>query len=204
MTLYILIATVIASLIGFSNERFRDQLLFDPYLIETKKQWYRFVTCGFLHADTLHLGVNMLVLYSFGHAVEYQYAVLFGQHGDWIYLALYLTSIAAANVSTFYKERTNHYYRALGASGAVSAVVFASILFNPYAKLVLFFALELPAVVYCVLYIGYSWYMSKKQSGDMIHHEAHLHGALYGMLFTIVLKPSVLSYFISDLLNFFL
>lgn len=202
MTLYILIATIIISLIGFSNDRLRDQLIFDPYLIQTKKQWYRFVTCGFLHADSMHLLVNMLVLYSFGKAVEYDYAAIFGSHADWVYAVMYVTSIAAANVSTFYKERTNPYYRALGASGAVSAVVFVSILFNPYGKLILFFAIELPAVVYGVLYVGYSWYMSKKQSGDLIHHEAHLHGAFYGMLFTIVLKPAVLGYFLNQLLHF--
>lgn len=190
MTIYIIIITCAISFIGFSNPVFLQTLLFEPYSINQRKQYYRFITGGFLHADWMHLFVNMLVLYSFGQAVEYYYAGLFGPYSDVIFALLYVSAIFAANVSTYFKHQNNSSFRSLGASGAVSAIVFAFILFAPYQKLYLFFALPLPAIVYGILYLVYEYAMSKR-GNSIIHHEAHLEGAIYGILFTIVLKPMV-------------
>jgi membrane associated rhomboid family serine protease len=199
MTLIILIITGLISFAAFSQPAIIDRFVFQPYAIKHHREWYRYITSGLLHADFMHLFVNMFVFYSFGQAVEYYYKGIFGNMGSWMYVLLYVTSIFAANVSTYFKEQNNPTYRSLGASGAVSAVVFASILFNPYQPLVLMFAIEMPAILYGVLYLGYSYYMSKKDFGDNVHHEAHLQGALYGMLFTVVMKPQVLGGFIDKL-----
>lgn len=201
MTLYIIIITCIVSLIAFAQPAIMDRLIFSPYMVKSAKQWYRFFTCGLLHGDLFHLGVNMYVLYSFGNAVEYYYRNAFG-HNSWIfYLLLYVTSIFAANASTYSKQQNNPDYRSLGASGAVSAIVFAAILFNPFSKITLYFAIELPGIVLGVIYLGYSYYMSKKGSGaDNINHDAHLYGAIYGIAFTLVLKPALFSAFIHKLL----
>ena len=176
-----------------------NALIFEPFSIKHYKQYYRYVTCGMLHADFFHLFVNMFVLYSFGQAVEYYYAKLFGQAAPLIYLALYVSAIFVSNISTYYKYQNDSSYRALGASGAVSAVVFTSILFNPYAKIYLYGIVGLPGILLGVAYLGYSYYMTKKGSTDNINHEAHLQGALYGLLFTIVLKPTIFMVFINQL-----
>ncbi len=199
MTLIILIITGLISFAAFSQRSIIDRFVFQPYSIKHNREWYRFITSGLLHADFMHLFVNMFVFYSFGQAVEYYYNGIFGSNASFMYILLYVTSIFAANVSTYFKEQNNPSYRSLGASGAVSAVVFASILFNPYQPLVLLFTIQMPAILYGVLYLAYSYYMSKKDFGDQIHHEAHLQGALYGMLFTVVMKPQVISIFINKL-----
>lgn len=198
MTLYIIIVTCIVSFVGFSQPNVLNALIFEPFSIKNYKQYYRYVTCGLLHADFFHLFVNMFVLYSFGQAVEYYYAKLFGELSWLVYLLLYVTSIFAANVSTYFKHQNNSGYRSLGASGAVSAVVFAFILFDPFQKLYVFMAIPLPAIVYGFLYLGYEYYMSKRGNTN-IHHEAHLQGAIYGILFTIVLKPKVIGMFLNQL-----
>lgn len=160
------------------------------------------VTSGFQHADFLHLFINMFVLLSFGRAVEDYYALAFGTYSQWIFLLLYISAIFAANVSTLYKYQNNSAYNALGASGAVSAVVFTSILFNPFNKIYLYGIIGLPGILLGAIYLGYSYYMSKKQN-DNINHEAHFYGAVYGVLFTLALKPKVINIFIYELVNAF-
>jgi membrane associated rhomboid family serine protease len=199
MTLYIIIITTIVSLLAFNQPRLMDAFIFDPSRIQSEKQYYRFITCGLLHGDFFHLFVNMFVLYSFGQAVEYYYSKLFGQQSWIIFLILYITSIFAAHVSTYFKQQHNPTYKALGASGAVSAVVFTSILFAPFTKIYLYGIIGLPGIILGGLYLGYSYYMSKRESADNINHDAHWQGAVYGILFTIVLKPLVIRIFLNQL-----
>jgi membrane associated rhomboid family serine protease len=199
MTLYIIIITSIISLIALSNAQLMSALIFDPTLIKSKKQYYRFVTCGFLHGDFFHLFVNMFVLYSFGEAVEYYYSKVFGEHAWIIYVLLYLSSIFAANVFTYYKHQNNYSYRSLGASGAVSAVVFTSILFAPFSKIYLYGIIGLPGILLGIIYLIYSYYMSRRETTDNINHDAHWQGAVYGILFTLALKPQVFLIFINEL-----
>lgn len=199
MTIYIVILTCIISISAFYNQQLNNQLIFHPYSIKHHKQWYRFFSCGVLHADFMHLGVNMFVLYSFGQAVEMYYISAFGYPKSiFMYLLMYVSAIGAANVSTYQKYHEVSSYRSLGASGAVSAVVFAYILFRPYDKIYLYGLLGLPAIVWGVAYMVYSWYMNTK-GNDNINHEAHFFGAIYGVLFTVVFKPSLFMNFISQL-----
>ena len=199
MTLYIIIITALVSILSFSQPRITNAFVFEPFSIKHYNQYYRYVTCGLLHADFFHLFVNMFVLYSFGQAVEYYYGSIFGKNAWLMYLLLYITSIFAANVSTYFKHQNNSTYRSLGASGAVSAVVFASILFNPFAKIYVYGIIGIPGIILGIAYLAYSYYMSKKESADHINHDAHLQGAIYGILFTIVLKPEVIRIFINQL-----
>ena len=144
LTLIIIVVTVLISIKGFSDDMFRAKAMFYPYEIKEQKEWYRFLTSGFLHADWLHLIVNMYVLYMFGPILEKAYIELTGEAGRIIYLLMYLTAIAMANVSTYFKHKDYRGYAALGASGAVSAVVFAGILIWPDMELMLLF---LPIVI---------------------------------------------------------
>jgi membrane associated rhomboid family serine protease len=199
MTLYIIIITATVSILAFYQPQLTNAFVFEPFSIKHYKQFYRYVTCGLLHADFFHLFVNMFVLYSFGQAVEYYYSTIFEKNAWLMYLLLYITSIFAANVSTYFKHQNDSTYRSLGASGAVSAVVFTSILFNPFAKIYLYGIIGIPGIVLGIIYLAYSYYMGKKESGDNINHDAHLQGAIYGILFTIVLKPKVIQIFLAQL-----
>jgi len=199
MTIILILITTLVSFIGFYNNTVTSKLIFDPLAIKQNKEWWRFVTCGLLHSDFLHLFINMFVLYSFGQATEMYYSYAFGSKSTVLYLMLYISGIFAANVSTYYKYQNSPTYRSLGASGAVSAVLFTTLIFNPYAKIYLYGILGLPGILLGVAYLIYSYYMSKKE-GDHINHEAHFYGALYGILFPIAFKPALFLVFIRQLL----
>ena len=195
LTLLIIFATVGISLLAFNDANWKYKLIFSPTLIEEKKQWYRFLTCGLIHADYLHLGVNMYVLYMFGGAVEdfFHSEIL---NGDIKFIIMYILTIMLANVRTFFKERHNHHYFSLGASGGVSGIVFSYMLLDPMAELgFLFIPIPIPAFIFGPLYLLYSHYMSRK-GGDNINHDAHLWGAVAGIVLTFISYPdSVLAYF---------
>lgn len=197
LTLLIIVLTAILSIQAFNNPQLMNKLIFNPYAIHHKKQWYRFISSGFLHADWIHLGINMFVLYSFGNAVQYYYTAFFGSAGNWMFALLYVSGIFAANATTYYKNFNNPYYNALGASGAVSAVVFTSILFQPLTKIYLYGIIGIPGFIAGILYLAYSHYASQK-GGDNVNHEAHLYGAIYGIVFTLVFKPAVFRFFLNQ------
>ena len=179
-----------------------DKWMFNPYKIRQQNEWYRFITSGFIHADWMHLLVNMFVFYSFGQAVEGFYEDVFGDSWRNYYFLLYFGGMIASVLPTFNKHQENPDYNALGASGAVSAVVFAFILFQPFASIYLFAALPMPAVVYGVLYLAYCYY-SARRAQDNINHDAHFWGALFGICITLVLKPALLQYFIDQIRGVF-
>jgi len=199
MTLLIILATAGLSIPAFKNAELRSKAIFYPYLIRRNGEYYRFLTSGFLHNDWMHLLVNMFVLYSFGPYLEDLYVYFYGTTGRVFYLLFYISAIAVANLSTYFKHKNNEYYRSLGASGAVSAVVFAFIFFNPQAKLMLIF-LPIPvnAVLMGLLYIAYSYYMGRRGS-DHINHDAHLLGAVYGFGLNALLHPELLPSFLNQL-----
>jgi len=198
MTLFIIIITIVTSMLAFSKPDFTEKLILQPYLVQHKKEWFRMVTSGFLHADWLHLLVNMFVLFSFGGVVNMYYKYFFGNLGNLYFVGLYLTSIFAANVSTLFKYKDVYAYRSLGASGAVSAVVFASILFQPLSKIYLYGIIGIPGIIAGIMYLVYSQYASKKQN-DNINHDAHFYGAVYGIIYTLVFKPKIFFYFIDQI-----
>ncbi|MBL7737455.1 MAG: rhomboid family intramembrane serine protease [Chitinophagaceae bacterium] len=186
ITLIIVILTAVISFTAFSNEKVLNDMIFYPPSITQDKQYYRFITCGFIHADIAHLAFNMISLYLFGEFVEERFIDIFGNGGKILYIALYLSALAVSLIPTYLKNRNNANYRSLGASGAVSAVVFAGLMIAPYVKVGFFFIPPIiPGFVFGPLYLLISAYLDKKGGGN-INHSAHLWGALYGLAFLII------------------
>src|SRR6185436_16944432 len=181
MTLFIIVAAVIISILAFSNKELMSKLIFNPFKVSNNGEWYRFITSGFIHADWMHLFINMLVLYSFGTVVEEYYSEVFGDRYQLYYLLLYFGGLVISIAPSFAKHKKDFYYNALGASGAVAAVLFASVIFNPLGTVIVYF-IKMPAILMAVLYIGLEYYLGKK-GGDNINHDAHLWGAIFGVVF---------------------
>ena len=134
ITTIIIIITALVSIGGFSNPKIIDDLIFYPPAVSKHNQWYRFFTCGLIHADVGHLIFNMLSLYLFGRFVEDKFIEIFPDNGKWLYLLMYITSLLVCLLPTYFKNRENYSYKSLGASGAVSAVVFAGLMIAPYVE----------------------------------------------------------------------
>ncbi|HNZ43988.1 MAG TPA: rhomboid family intramembrane serine protease [Bacteroidales bacterium] len=202
MILAIIAITAVVSIIAMNNKDLFYRLKFSPYLVLHSKQWYRFFTHAFVHAGWMHLLINMWVLYLFGQVVVDNYAGLFGIKGYYYFIILYVGAILISSLPSYGKNKDNPYYNAVGASGATSAVLFASILFYPIGKIMIFpIPIGIPAFIFGILYLIYSAYMSKR-GGDNIGHDAHFWGAVYGVLFTVAIKPAVALYFIDQIRNF--
>lgn len=201
MTLFLLIITVAMSLAAFQRREILNWLIFNPYKVHRQGEWYRFLSSGLIHADWIHLLVNMFVLYSFGPVVEDYYSAAFGEKAMPYFLVLYMGGLVFSILPTYRKRMNQPSYNALGASGAVSAVVFAFILFNPMHKLCLYGVLCLPGILFGAGYILYSYYMDKRAK-DNVNHDAHLWGAVYGFLFTLLLEPRLVLSFFSQLIYF--
>lgn len=201
---YIIIAvTVIVSILAFSNRDIFRRLAFNAYDIKHFKNSYRFLSYALIHADWMHLLINMLVLYSFGRVVEEYYQLYFGMKGMLYYILLYIGGTALSTLPSYGKHKDDYSYTAVGASGAVSAVVFASIIFAPLSKIYLFpIPIGIPAIIFGVLYLIYSGYMGKKNV-DNIGHDAHFWGAIFGFVFTILLKPTLIINLYTTLSNIF-
>lgn len=199
MTLFIIIITTVVSILAFSQADIFERLKFNPWLIKNSRQWYRFFTYGLLHADWIHLLINMMVLYSFGDNVEQAFRLYFGPKATVYYLALYIGALAISVIASYQKQKENYSYNAVGASGAVSAVVFSSIILFPWGKIFLFLIpFPIPAPIFGILYLIYSAWMARKAQ-DNIGHDAHFWGAVFGIVFTIALKPVLFLYFLSNL-----
>lgn len=197
----IIIATAIVSFLSFSNQELFRKLQYNPWLSFHRKEWYRLISHSFVHADMFHLIINMFVLWSFGRIVEAWFASLFGAKGLWFYVLLYFGGVLFASLPAMRKQRDNPAYNAVGASGAVSAVLFAAILLQPLSKIYLFFIpIGIPAFIFGPLYLFYEVYMDKR-SGDHIAHDAHYFGAIFGLVFPIILEPGILMNFINQITN---
>lgn len=192
---YALIAiTCVVSWVAFNNRKLADRLILWPPAIDKHKQYDRLVTYGFIHADFMHLLFNMITLYFFGTQIE---ALMTEAVGIWVYPVFYLSALVVSILPTYLKNQHNPNYLSLGASGAVSAVLFAFILVAPWQLIFVLF-IPLPAVVFAVLYVGYSIWMDRR-GGDRINHSAHLAGAAYGVMFLIIMRPQVLQHFLREL-----
>jgi membrane associated rhomboid family serine protease len=203
ITLALIAANVIFSLIGFSNADMVDKTIMWPYKVKRENQYLRFITSGFLHADMMHLFFNMFTLFFFGKGLEIYFSY-YGLGGNISYLVLYFLGLIASDIPSYIKHKDNYGYRSLGASGAVSAVVFATIVFNPWGKIYLYGALGLSAALYAILYIVYCVYMGKRNA-DNVNHDAHLWGGLFGLAFTLVLvgvmQPELFTAILEELKN---
>lgn len=196
ITIAIIIITAIISFTAFNNEKITNDLIFWPPMIKEKHQYYRFITSGFIHADIAHLAFNMITLYFFGRAMEVFFIAKIGKVG---FLLFYIAGIIVSEIPSFIRHRNNYQYRSLGASGAVTAVLFSFILLAPWQTLYVFF-LPVPAIIFAALYVGYSIYMDRK-GGDNVNHSAHLWGAVWGIAFTLLMDPNVLPHFLDQLMK---
>lgn len=197
ITLSIIVLTCLVSASAFNNTKLLDNLIFWPPAISIRHQYYRFITCALIHADIMHLAFNMITLYFFGRVMEAYYMGVLGLP-HYCYLLLYAGAVIVANIPTYIKRHDDYNYRSLGASGGVCAVLFAFILLRPWERIYLFGAIGIPAILYAVLFLVYSVYMSRR-GGDNVNHDAHFWGALFGIVFTAILRPDVLSTFVNEL-----
>ena len=194
VTLVILVITCAISFAAFSNPRLLERLVLWPPAISRQHQYDRLLTCGFVHADFAHLLFNMFTFLSFGAYMERLFTPRIGVIG---YALFYAGGIVVSALPSYLRHQDDSNYRSLGASGAVSAVLFAFILVKPWAT-ILIFAFPVPAIVFALVYLGYTIYMDRRQT-DRINHNAHLWGAIYGVLFTIALDPAVVGRFLDQL-----
>ncbi len=198
MTILIIIIASVFSVVAFQQPELMYRYNFNAYQVYHRKQWYRVFTHAFLHANWEHLIINMIVLFSFGTSLWRYFYIYFGKNLLALYLGLYIGGIIISTIFTLIKQKDNSNYNAVGASGAVSAVVFACIFFAPMHKILFFGIVPVPGILFGVIYLGYSYYMSKRNV-DNIGHDAHFWGAVYGFVYPILLKPSLLSNFFNQL-----
>lgn len=186
VTLIIIAITSLISFQAFSNGNLMDKLIFYPPAISRDNQWYRFFSNGLLHADFGHLIFNMLSLYMFGELVESSFEEIFGEKGIALYLVMYIAALAVCLLPTYFQNKDNYHYRSLGASGAVSAVVFAGIFLYPLNKIGLFIIPPIiPGFIFGPIYLFISAYLAKR-GGDHINHSAHIWGSIFGIAFLII------------------
>ena len=186
LTIILIVVTVLISILGFTNDKIREDLIFSPSRIAHHNQYYRFISYGFLHADIMHLIFNMYAFYLFGEATEYYFGEVFGQYGAVFYILLYFLSLIACVIPDFTKNKNNGNYRSLGASGAVSAVVFTYIMFNPLQGIgLLFIPIFIPGFLFGILFLVISYYLGKK-SQSVVNHSAHIWGAIFGVVFILI------------------
>lgn len=208
ITVIIIILTCVVSYAAFSKEKLIDDLIFYPPAVSNNHQWYRFWSCALIHADFSHLLFNMISLYMFGGFVEESFATLFPGMGGILYVALYLVSQFICLLPTYFKHQNDYYYRSLGASGAVSAVVFVGIMLTP-TSLIGFFIIPpfIPAFIFAPIFLIISAYLGKK-GRDNLNHSAHIWGALSGVAFYLTISYAFSSfnpirYFVSEVLSYF-
>jgi membrane associated rhomboid family serine protease len=185
-TVTLVIVTALLSIPAFNDTRLKDRLILWPAKMHKPEEYYRLLSSGFIHADWMHLFFNMFTLFFIGRFVEAE----FMSYGitPWLYVLMYLAGIVVASLPSFIKHRDNPYYRSLGASGGVAAVLFSSVYFSPWSELYIYF-IKMPNILFAVLYLVYSVYMSKRGSNG-INHDAHFWGAVFGFVFTLAVEPS--------------
>jgi membrane associated rhomboid family serine protease len=182
--------TVITSLYAFNDSSIYGRFMMHPYTVSKGKQLYTLITSGLIHADLMHLFFNMFTFIFFAFPLE-------KMMGHWQFGLLYFLSLILSDIPSVIKHKDNYSYHSLGASGAISAVLFSYILFKPLTLIGVMF-IPMPALLFAVLYLVYSWYMAKNAK-DNIGHDAHFFGALTGLIFTVILVPGIIPNFISAL-----
>ncbi|MDP1841846.1 MAG: rhomboid family intramembrane serine protease [Sediminibacterium sp.] len=207
ITLSIVLLTAVISFTAFSNEKVMDDLIFYPPAITNRNQWYRLITSGVIHADFMHLAFNMYSFYLFGDMVEKAFTTIFGDSGKAIFIILYISALVVSLLPTYFNHQNDYHYRSLGASGAVSAIIFAGIFLYPTIGLGFFpIPFHIPGFIFGPLYLGISYYLANKGQGN-INHSAHIWGALYGVIFllitsTFLSKFNLIESFINEVLNY--
>jgi membrane associated rhomboid family serine protease len=192
-TLIIILITIAISLLAFNQSKIMNRLIFWPPAIQ-RGEYDRFFAHGFIHADGMHLLFNMITLFFFGRHVENFYRPFLFEMG---YILFYLGAIIVAIIPSYLKHKNDSRWASLGASGAVSAVLFTFILFEPWHIILVYF-IPVPAIIFGVLYVGYSIWSSRNRR-DNINHSAHLWGAAYGIIISLAIQPSLFGNFLYKL-----
>lgn len=194
ITLIIVGVTILVSIFAMEKPELKNKLMFNAYMINHRKQWYRFFSNGLIHADWIHLLLNMYVLWMFGRGVEamYTFQNVYGGKGTLFFILLYIGGLVMSSLYSYERHKNDIYYNSLGASGAVSAVMFAYIMLDPTAPLGLMFlpGIDIPAYLFGILILGVEHYLSRRGNTG-IAHDAHFWGAIFGIVFTIALKPAL-------------
>jgi membrane associated rhomboid family serine protease len=199
LTVILCVITAGVSLLANNNVTLKRKLLFNAYEIKHSKEWYRWISHGFVHGDFTHLAVNLWVFYMFGEVVESLFEARFLHMGKFYYLTLYLVGIIASSIAAYLKHQDNPGYNSLGASGAVASVMFAYIMFLPTAGMGLIFlpGVYIPAFLMGMLYLYYEYAMGKR-GGGRIAHDAHFWGAIFGVSFVLLLAPETFGSFVDQ------
>jgi membrane associated rhomboid family serine protease len=188
----IFVFTIITSLYAFYDHSIYGKFMLHPFSVSKGQNVYTLITSGLVHADWMHLFFNMFTFYAFAFTLE-------SLMGSWQFGLLYFLGLILSDLPTVFKHKDHFNYNSLGASGAISAVLFSYILFNPMSKIyIMFIPIGIPAVVFGILYLVYCAYASRN-SRDHINHDAHFFGALTGLIFTIIFVPGILQNFITML-----
>jgi membrane associated rhomboid family serine protease len=202
-TILIVIITCIVSYIAEENPVYKSKLLHNAFLVRSRHEYYRWLTSGFVHSGYIHLAFNMIALYSFGNVLE---NIILGQliGANWssiYFLIFYLVAIIVSDLPSYFRFRNSPAYNSLGASGGVSAVVMAVILFYPALPIrLMFIPFDIPGFLFAVLYLVYTAYMTQN-SQDNVNHTAHLYGSLFGIIFAVFISPNVIMNFFSAIAN---
>jgi len=193
--------TTLMSVLAFQSEELMTKMQFNAATIIHRREYHRLITHAFIHVGWSHLIVNMLVLYFFGRAVEDYFGYFFKEKATLYFIILYVGGILVSNLWGLIKNKNNYYYNAVGASGAVSAVLFSFIFLNPLELLYLFAIVPVPGILFGIGYLFYSYQMGKRQS-DNVAHDAHFLGAVFGFIFPLLLRPALFERFIDQLFSF--
>lgn len=194
----ILLSTVIISINGFNNRGLLERWMYIPYEVKHYNAFDRIFKHLFVHADVMHLSFNMLSLYFLGEFLEYQLVDSYGLgRGELHFLTLYFGGGLFATLFPYIRNQNNPSYRSLGASGAVSSVIFATILWNPTMPLaIMFIPIAIPAYIFGPLYLAFEFWADRR-GGTGIAHDAHIGGALFGILYTLIINPDTGRFFLS-------
>lgn len=202
ITLIIIIVTALISYQAFNKPELFHKLLHNPYSVINKKEYYRIITHGFVHGSWPHLIFNMYVLWMFGGMVEGVFNVSY-ELGKFYFLFIYFGGMIFATLPSLKKHKDNINYNSVGASGAVSALVFAAVILNPLMKMgIILIPVMIPAFIFGPLYLLAEYYMDKRNNSP-IAHDAHLYGALFGLIGTVAIDPSILTRFVEQVISYF-
>ena len=186
----IFLFTLVTSIYAFNDRQLLANFMFHPYTVSKGSKFYTLITSGLIHADWMHLFFNMFTFYFFAFKLEVMM-------GHWQFGLLYFLSLVLSDIPSLIKHKDNYGYNSLGASGAISAVLSSYILYYPLSLIGVMF-IPMPAILFGVLYLAYSWYMAKK-GYDNIGHDAHFFGALSGLIFTVIFVPGIIQHFLAQL-----
>ena len=186
----IFIFTIITSIYAFNDQQLYGKFMLHPYTVSKGKNLYTFITSGLIHADYMHLFFNLFTFFFFAFSLEKMI-------GHWQFGLLYFASLILSDIPSVIKHKNHFWYNSLGASGAISAVLFSYILFKPLTIIGVMF-IPMPAILFAVVYLAYSWYMAKNAK-DNIGHDAHFFGAITGLIFTLIFVPGIVPHFLSSL-----